>query len=233
MAIDFSKFKALTFDCYGTLIDWESGLVSSLQPFLKTKGRDLEAGEILSLYASIEPAAEKGKFKSYKDVLRECMHAFSQQLAFRLHGEEENLLSRGIQNWQPFPDSVAALTELQKHFKLCVVSNVDKDLVAHSLRWLQVPFDAVVTAEDVGSYKPAHGHFLEAIRRLDLPKSEILHVACSQYHDIAPARALGISSVRVNRRRGQEGTGATPASSAQADLEVGSLKELVDLVLLP
>jgi 2-haloacid dehalogenase len=233
MAIDFSKFKALTFDCYGTLIDWESGLVASLQPFLKTKGRDMEAEEILSLYAKFEPEAENGKFKSYKEVLRECMHAFSKELTFRLHGEEENLLARGIQNWQPFPDTVAALTELQKHYKMCIVSNVDKDLVAHSVRWLQVPFDAVVTAEDVGSYKPAQGHFLEAIRRLELPKSEILHVACSQYHDIAPARALGLKSVWVNRRRGQEGTGATPASTAKADLEVGSLKELVDLVLLP
>ncbi len=129
------------------------------------------------------------------------MHAcIFQGIDLQVAWGEENLLARGIQNWQPFADTVAALTELQKHYKMCIVSNVDKDLVAHSVRWLQVPFDAVVTAEDVGSYKPAQGHFLEAIRRLELPKSEILHVACSQYHDIAPARAARPQSVWVNRQ---------------------------------
>ncbi|HEX2899698.1 MAG TPA: haloacid dehalogenase type II [Bacteroidia bacterium] len=230
MDIDFSSYKALTFDCYGTLIDWETGLVRSLQPFLQTKGHDLEAEDILALYARFEPEAEQGPFKVYKDVLRACMHAFARHLSFRLNGEEENLLSRGIQNWQPFPDTVAALTELQTRYKLCILSNIDEDLIAHSQRWLQVPFDAVITAEQLRSYKPAHAHFLEAPRKLGIPKSEILHVACSQYHDIAPARALGIASVWVNRRRGQAGTGASPASNAQADLEVGSLTELVDLV---
>jgi 2-haloacid dehalogenase len=231
MTLDFNRYTALTFDCYGTLIDWESGLLACLQPYLAAKGHDLPAEEILALYARFEPEAEHGPFKIYKAVLRQCMHSLAGHLGFALAANEENLLAEGIQNWQPFPDTVAALTQLKKRYKLAILSNIDEDLIAHSQRWLQVPMDAVVTAEQMGSYKPAHAHFRAAPARLGVPQGQILHVACSQYHDIAPARALGIACVWVNRRRGQAGTGATPASDARADLEVGSLGELVEWVV--
>ena len=230
MNLDFDQYTALTFDCYGTLIDWESGLLACLQPFLKAKGYHLTDAEILALFARFEPLAEQGPFKIYKAVLRQCMHSLAHHLGFALAGDEENLLAQGIQDWKPFADTVAALMQLQQKYKLAILSNIDEDLIAHSQSWLQVPFDAVVTAEQMGSYKPAHAHFLAAPDRLGIPQDQILHVACSQYHDIAPARALGIACVWVNRRRGQVGTGATPASDARADLEVGSLGELVEVM---
>jgi 2-haloacid dehalogenase len=226
MLLDHQKFDALTFDCYGTLIDWESGLIACLQPFLRARGHDLPAEEILALYAKVEAEAEHGPFKIYKAVLRQCMHSLAGHFGFALEGDDENLLALGIQQWKPFPDTVAALALLKTRYCLCILSNIDEDLIAHSQRWLQVPFDAVVTAEQLGSYKPAHAHFLEAPRRLGIPADRILHVAQSLYHDIAPARALGRACVWVNRRRGKEGAGATPPSDAQADLEVGSLGEL-------
>jgi 2-haloacid dehalogenase len=221
---------ALTFDCYGTLIDWESGLLTSLIPFLESKGHPLPAEDVLALYARFESEAEHGPFKIYKAVLRQCMHSLATHLGFTLEGDEANLLARSIENWQPFPDTIDALRRLKTRYRLCIVSNIDGDLIAHSQKWLQVPFDEVVTAEQVGSYKPAHGHFTEAQRRLGLPKEQILHIAQSLYHDIAPARALGIANVWVNRRRGKAGGGATPVSAATPDREVGSLKELADLL---
>lgn len=225
-----SDYSALTFDCYGTLIDWESGLLGALLPFLQTKGVMDDPERILSLYAQLEPVAEQGGFKPYKEVLRLCMDGMAHHYGFPLLPQERDLLARSIADWQPFPDTVAALAGLKARYRLCIVSNIDADLLLHSQGWLEVPFDAVVTAEEVGSYKPAHGHFLAAQERLGLPAARILHVAQSLYHDIAPARALGMATVWVNRRRGKSGSGATPESSAQPDMEVGSLAELASLV---
>jgi 2-haloacid dehalogenase len=232
MTLNFDHYKALTFDCYGTLIDWEAGLLAGMQPFLQGKGIFLADADVLALYARFEPEAEHGPFKIYKAVLRQCMHSLAAHLGFALEGDEENLLAQGIRDWKPFPDTVAALARLKEKYQLCILSNIDEDLIAYSQQWLQVPFDAVVTAEQLGSYKPGHAHFLTAPMRLGIPQDQILHVACSQYHDIAPAQALGIACVWVNRRRGQAGTGATPASDARADLEVGSLAELVEVIAL-
>ncbi len=230
MTLNFEHYKALTFDCYGTLIDWEAGLLACLQPFLQGKGIFLADGDVLALYARFEPEAEHGPFKIYKAVLRQCMHSLAAHLGFELLVNEENLLAEGIRDWKPFADTVVALAQLQKQYKLCILSNIDEDLIAHSQQWLQVPFDAVVTAEQLGTYKPADAHFRAAPARLGIPQDQILHVAQSLYHDIAPARALGMACVWVNRRRGQAGTGATPASDAQADLEVGSLGELAEMI---
>jgi 2-haloacid dehalogenase len=230
MALDFTKYKALTFDCYGTLIDWETGLLSTLMPFLEFQGHTPNPEDVLALYGKLEAHEEHGLFKTYKEVLRQCMHGIARHYAFPLIGDEEDMLVHSIQHWQPFPDTVAALEKLKTRYKLCIVSNIDADLIAYSQRWLHVPFDEVVTAEEVGIYKPAHSHFIEAQKRLGLPMEQILHVAQSLYHDIAPARELGLANVWVNRRRGKEGSGATPVSDAMPDMEVGSLGELVELM---
>lgn len=230
MSMDFGRFSALTFDCYGTLIDWESGILNAMVPFLEARGIQVDPNQLLSLYARLEPAAEAGPFKIYKEVLRLCMDGFADHFGLVLHGEDRELLVRSIAQWQPFPDTVAALAILKQHYRLCIVSNIDEDLILHSQRRLQVPFDAVVTAEQVGAYKPSLLNLQAAMKRLDLPKERILHVAQSLYHDIAPARMLGIANVWVNRRRGKAGSGATPLSNAVPDLEVGSLAELAGLV---
>lgn len=229
--LDFASFGAITFDCYGTLIDWESGLLGALQPYLRSMGLSLPDEELLGLYARLEAEAEHGPFQIYKDVLRRVMRSLAAHLGFAFgHPRDEDLLVRAIADWRPFPDTVAALSVLGRGRSLCILSNIDEDLIAHSRRWLQVPFAAVVTAEQLRSYKPAPAHFLAAPERLGLPKERILHVAQSLYHDIAPARALGFATVWVNRRRGRAGTGATPASAATPDLEVGSLAELAQLM---
>lgn len=225
-----NPFSALTFDCYGTLIDWESGILGSLLPWLRARGVTDDPEQVLALYARIEPEAEHGKFKIYKEVLRLCMDGIARHYHLSLSPDDRELLVRSIADWQPFPDTVEALRRLATRYRLCILSNIDEDLIAHSRRWLQVPFDDVVTAEQLRSYKPGHAHFLAAPDRLKLPQERILHVAQSLYHDIAPAHALGYTTVWVNRRRGKAGTGATPPSDAQPDYEVGSLAELVELL---
>jgi 2-haloacid dehalogenase len=224
------RYAALTFDCYGTLIDWESGILASLQPFLTSKGVFESDEALLELYAQFEPAAESGPFKIYKKVLQECMRSFARHFGFTLEEGEEDLLALGIQAWKPFPDTVYALSLLSAHFRLCILSNIDEDLIRWSQQWLEVPFYQVVTAEQVGSYKPSPRHFHEIQKRLGIGAAQILHVAGSQYHDIAPAKALGFDTVWVNRRQGLLGSGATPASEAQATYNVHNLKELVALL---
>jgi 2-haloacid dehalogenase len=230
MTLDFRAFSALTFDCYGTLIDWESGLLGALMPFLHSHGVTDPPEAVLPLYARLESAAEHGPFKPYKAILEQCMEGVAAHYGIEPQTDGRDLLVRSLADWRPFPDTVEALKRLKAHYRLCIVSNIDEDLIRHSLGWLQVPFDEVVTAGQVGSYKPASVHFFEAQKRLRLPKESILHVAQSLYHDIAPTGALGIKNVWVNRRRGKAGSGATPESSAKPDLEVGSLGELADLV---
>ena len=139
-------------------------------------------------------------------------------------------MPNSLAHWPPFPDTVEALRKLHAVFKLAIVSNVDDDLFAGTAKLLQIPFDAVITAQQAGSYKPSHRNFELALQRIAHPKDKVLHVAQSLYHDIEPARALGIRSVWVNRRGNQAGSGATKPSNAIPDLEVPSLAALAALV---
>ncbi len=225
--MDFNTFTTLTFDCYGTLIDWESGILAALQPVLARHGVTLDDTAILERYARYELEAQSEPYRRYLDIMRAVMLRFAQEFSFECTAAEAETLANSLSDWQPFPDTVAALRELKQRYQLAIISNIDDDLFALSAVHLQVPFDFVITAEQVGSYKPSRRNFEVAIERIGQPRERILHVGQSLYHDVIPAKALGLSTVWVNRRKGKAGFGATVPATAQPDLEVPDLATLV------
>jgi 2-haloacid dehalogenase len=227
--LDVGRFDALTFDCYGTLIDWEQGIVAAASELLAGVAGPLDPERVLEQYGRFEPEAEHGPFRSYREVLRDVARAFGRAYEVRVDDESADAFASSVSRWPPFPDTVAALAALATRYRLAVVSNVDDDLFAGSAQLLGAPFAEVVTAQQVRSYKPAPAHFHEVLRRLELPVERVLHVAQSLYHDIAPAKRLGFTCVWVNRRGGRHGGGATPPSEARPDLEVPDLASLVRL----
>lgn len=228
--LNFDDFAVLSFDCYGTLIDWESGIWEALRPVLANHRVDMLADEALELYGELEPEAERGEYHKYKIVLRMVLGGFGSRLGFVPSQTELQHFSGSVKDWPAFPDSAAALQALMKKYKLAAISNIDDDLFAFSAQRLQAPFDWVITAQQARSYKPALNNFHVAIERIGLPKNRILHVAQSLFHDIVPAKALGLSTVWINRRHNKEGFGATPPAQAQPDLEVPDLQTLATMV---
>lgn len=228
--IDFNKCEVLSFDCYGTLIDWESGILAALRPILAAHDIILNDKQILELYAKIEPRIEEGEFVKYREVLRRAMQELSSRLGFVPSHSELDCLADSLKDWMPFPDTVGALQTLKKTFKLAIISNIDDDLFALSAKHLKVEFDYVITAEQVESYKPSLHNFKSAIERMGVPPEKVLHIAQSIYHDVVPAKTLGLSTVWVNRRKGREGFGATLPASTNPDLEVPDLKTLVSIM---
>ena len=230
MALDLSQFDVLTFDCYGTLIDWESGIVTAMRPILDRHGVDLTDDQLLELFAELEAAAELPPYKPYREVLSRVVDGFGERLGFPPTPGDRAALPESVGDWPAFPDTVAALHALGRHYRLAILSNVDDDLFARSARRLDTDFAAVVTAQQVGSYKPNPRNFQRAIERAGVPQERILHVAQSLFHDIAPAKEAGLATVWVNRRYDRPGSGATPVASAQPDLEVPNLATLASLV---
>jgi 2-haloacid dehalogenase len=228
-AIDLDRFEALTFDCYGTLIDWEAGLLAAMRPVLGVRGVDAPDDELLERYARHEAALEAGPYLRYRDVLARGLAGVAAELAFTPTGEELAAFGGSVVDWPAFPDSADALARLRTRFRLAVITNCDDDLFAASNRRLGVTFDEVLTAQQLGSYKPDPGNFLASFERLGLPRARILHVAQSLFHDHAPAKALGMTTVWVNRRHDRPGTGATPPADARPDLEVPDMATLAEL----
>lgn len=207
--------KVLTFDCYGTLIDWESGILKALRPILGHPHSDMG---MLAVYGRLEQRAERGKFKNYKSVLRQVARGM---------GLPETCLVDSIASWKPFRDTVPALKRLKKRFKLAVISNTDRSIFAKTESALCVRFDWKILAEDVRAYKPSLKNFHCALKEIGLPKENILHVAQSVFHDIVPANKLGIKSVLIRRR----GRGATPIACARPDMIVPDMKALAEYLL--
>lgn len=228
--MDFDGFDALTFDCYGTLIDWETGILGGLRPLLAEHAWTGDDEEALELFGAVESGIQTERYRPYAEVLRLCVDRIADRVGFTPTEEERGSLLRSLGAWPAFPDTVEALAVLKAHYRLAVVSNVDDVLFSLSARHLGVEMDEVVTAEQVGSYKPAPAHFHRVVDRLGLPRERILHVAQSLFHDVAPARELGFTTVWVNRRGGRSGFGATPPSDASPDLEVPDLATLAGLV---
>ena len=227
--LDFRRFEVITFDCYGTLIDWETGLLEALRPMRERAPLKASDREVLEEYASLESTLEAGDYISYRDVLRGVMRGLAQRLGVPQNQVAVDALGASLGDWPPFSDTVDSLRRLQRHCKLAIVSNTDDDLFARTSRKLAIPFDWVITAEQARSYKPSHNNFEKAVAVMKLPKDRILHAAQSRFHDVAPARSLGLATVWVNRRSGKPGHGATAASDATPDLEVPNLKTLADL----
>jgi 2-haloacid dehalogenase len=228
--LDLREFDVLTFDCYGTLIDWESGILDALAPFREAGQLDVTDESLLKSYAILEATLEEGEYRRYREVLRGVMRGLATRYSVPESRVDLDALASSLPSWKPFPDTVEALQRLGAHYKLGVISNVDVDLFAGTAKHLNAEISYLVTAEQVGAYKPSQENFNLALQTIGIPRERLLHAAQSRFHDIAPARALGIASVWVNRRGGQPGQGATARSSAVPDLEVPDLKTLADRV---
>ncbi len=232
--LDFEGYEALTFDCYGTLIDWEAGIAGALRPVVAAHGVEVSDAELMGLYAEIERAGKSGEYRRYREVLRATVEGICERLGFAPSESEAECIAESLGGWQPFSDTVDALRRLQSRYKLCIVSNVDDDLFAGTQRTLGVEFDEVVTAEQAGSYKPSHNNFALAIERLGIPKERVLHVAESVKLDVVPAKAFGMDAVWVHRSAGtgREGSASGNPSDGDsgADLEVPDLKTLAELM---
>jgi 2-haloacid dehalogenase len=227
--LDLRRFEVLSFDCYGTLIDWETGILNALRPILAS--HDLFPGddEVLGFYAEAESDLESGEYLRYREILRRAMSQVVRRLGVAPAEAEIEYLADSLKSWPPFPDTLEALPLLKKRFKLAMISNTDDDLLAGTSKRLGIEFDWAVTAEQARSYKPRPRIFEHALRRIGVPKEKILHVAQSLYHDVAPAKSFGWATVWVDRRQGKEGSGATPEAHADPDLTVPDLRALLAL----
>ena len=229
--IDFSRFDAVTFDCYGTLIDWERGILNALQPVLAPHGIDAGEDELLERYARHEAALEAGAYRPYRDVLAGSLRGLCAELGFSPSDDAAAGFSQALGDWPAFPDTAPALRRLHERFQLGVITNCDRDLFALSNRRLGVAFDWIVTAEDARSYKPSLAPFEVAFATIRVPRDRILHAAQSLYHDHVPARQLGLTTVWVDRRHDRPGFGATPEASATPDLIVPDMRTFADAAL--
>lgn len=228
-ALDFDHFDALTFDCYGTLIDWETGILEALRPTLDGHGVVASDEELLEAFGRHEAAVEAGPYKPYREVLGEVLREMGRQHGFEPQPDEAARFGESVIDWPPFPDSAAALARLHERYSLGVITNCDDDLFAASARRLGTDFDWVVTAQQARRYKPNPRGFELAFERIGLPTSRILHVAQSLYHDHVPAKRLGLSTVWVDRWAGRAGSGATPPADATPDLTVPDMASLAAL----
>jgi 2-haloacid dehalogenase len=229
--LDFARFQVLTFDCYGTLIDWETGIFSALRPILARHSQTIADAVLLELFGELEAQAEGGPFHPYREVLRSVVRGLGNHLRFTPSEEELNSLPESLAHWQAFGDTVAALRQLQQRYSLGILSNVDDDLFRSTAPQLGVEFDHVITAQQARAYKPSLAIFKLAEERIGVAPERWLHIGQSVYHDVIPAQALGLATVWVNRSSRRSGVGAVKAGSAQADLEVSTLCGLVDLVV--
>ncbi|HWG51041.1 MAG TPA: HAD-IA family hydrolase [Candidatus Acidoferrales bacterium] len=228
--MDVTGIRLITFDCYGTLIDWETGMLTTLrQLFSRTIPATGEA-KLLELYGEAEAEIEAGPYQRYRAVLSETVQLMGSRLGVQVTPGEGEQFAKSLIKWEPFPDTVAALQVLGSRFKLGIISNVDDDLFAATQKKLSVEFDLVVTAEQVQSYKPSLKNFQEAMQRSGVAKEQLLHAGQSIYHDIVPTNSLGIANVWVNRPSLRPGAGAAKPASAQPNLEVYSLAELATVL---
>jgi 2-haloacid dehalogenase len=228
-----TDFRVLTFDCYGTLIDWESGMVAALRPLTNKVSRTLTRNEILEAHARYESAQQRyTPATRYRDLLAVVYKRLADEWGAAVSWDECVAYGNSIGDWPAFEDSPGALQYLKRYYKLVILSNVDNESFAASHRRLRVAFDAVYTAEDIGSYKPSPRNFeymLENLATLGVRKEEILHTAESLFHDHAAANRLGLASCWIARRHDQEGFGATmhPGNLPRTDFRFNSLAEMV------
>jgi 2-haloacid dehalogenase len=234
--LDLTEYKVLSFDCYGTLIDWETGIGAVLVPWARDQGLSLSAEEALVAYADNEAAVERETPAAlYPDVLAMAFRRTGEKLGAPVSDWWARRLGDSVPDWPAFPDSADALARLARHYKLIILSNVHRAGFAASNERLRGDFAAVITAEDVGAYKPAENHFraLDAtLVRLGVDRQDLLHVAQSLFHDHVPAKHEHLPSAWINRRHDRPGWGATPQPTEERpfDLEFHSMADFADAV---
>jgi len=234
--VRLSDFDALSFDCYGTLIDWEAGITAVLSRWARAHGLDLDAEALLAVYSRHEAAAEAGHpAELYPAILARSMRGVGSELGAGVSEQEARALAESVPDWPAFADSGAALRRLAERYRLIILSNVDRESFAASNRRLGVTFTSILTAQDIGSYKPSPRNF-DALAaeagRLGIGPGRLLHVAQSLFHDHVPAQRAGLPTVWINRRHDQAGWGATPASpdAVAAAWEFPSMAAFADAV---
>jgi 2-haloacid dehalogenase len=221
--VRLGDFKVLTFDCYGTLIDWEAGIHAALQPLLRKAG-GVGRDAALEAYGRHETAQEElTPTMVYSDLLAEVHRQLAKEWGVTMDEEAHRRFGASVPDWPAFPDSAEALAYLKRHYRLVILSNVDRASFAGSNRRLGVEFDAIYTAQDIGSYKPSARNFdymLERLAALGFGKRDILHTAQSLFHDHVPAKRAGLASAWIDRRHDRDGWGATPPPEGQATYDV-------------
>jgi 2-haloacid dehalogenase len=225
--IDYGQFDVLTFDCYGTLIDWEAGIAASLRAALPDLSR-VSDDELLEQYARHEAEAERPPYRSYREVLGTGLRRIAEERGLTASPGALESFMRSVPDWPAFPDSSEALRRLHERFRLGVITNCDDDLFDGSARRLGVAFDWVVTAQQAHAYKPSPEPFTTAFEMIAVPRERILHVAQSLFHDHVPARELGLTSVWIDRRHGKPGFGATPPAAADPAAVFPSMAAFAD-----
>jgi 2-haloacid dehalogenase len=227
--LDLGAFDVLTFDCYGTLIDWERGLLAAMRPVVEANGVSATDDELLEAYARHEAKLESGPYLRYRELLGRALEGIGRDLGCEPSADEVATFGGSVGDWPAFPDSAEALARLHGRYKLAPITNCDDDLFALSAERLGVDFDWVITAQQAESYKPSRGPFELAFETIDAPRERILHVAQSLFHDHVPAKQLGMTTVWIDRRGDRAGSGATPPAEAQPDLRLPDLRSLADL----
>jgi len=217
------SFDAITFDCYGTLIDWGAGVADAMTKLINDRGGSATSDEIIAAFGEVEREAQEGFFIPYRAVMAEVSERLAGRFEATLQDGEARFLAMSVEDWPAFEETPDCLLRLQAGYRLGIVSNIDNDLFEGSAPRLGVTPDVVVTAQMVRSYKPGRAHFDKALEDLGLPADRVLHVGASRFHDIAPAKELGFRTCLVARGGGDAASGA---GDAEADMAVGSLTEL-------
>ena len=225
-------FKALTFDCYGTLIDWESGMAEALKPLTARLATPISRDEILQAHARHESSQQLyTPAMKYSELLAVVYKRLAEEWNLTASWDECQAYGNSVKDWQAFADSVEALAYLKHHYRLVILSNVDNASFAHSNARLQVAFDAIYTAQDIGSYKPSSRNFdymIDKLASLGVAKADILHTAESLFHDHGPANQHGLASCWIYRRHDKQGFGATmnPGATPKHNFRFNSMADL-------
>ncbi|UCG17643.1 MAG: haloacid dehalogenase type II [Phycisphaerales bacterium] len=216
------RIDVISFDCYGTLIDWESGIRQVFETLAASSRHPVDPDDVFEAYLPEEAALEAGPYRGYRDLLTTLQARLAERFALDVPADRRHLLAESVPDWHPFEDTNVALIRLKERFRLAILSNIDRDLFAATARHLAIRFDLVVTAEDVRAYKPAHPHFHRLIGLVGGRREAVLHVAQSLYHDGVPAGRLGLNFIWINRRHEVNRTEATPVA------EFPDLRSLAD-----
>jgi 2-haloacid dehalogenase len=228
--IRFADFDALTFDCYGTLVDWERGIVAGIRAAVGDR-LDASDQQLLEAYGRHEGLLESGDYLPYREVVADALRGICVEHGIDVSDAAAAAFGDSVGDWPPFPDSAEALAALRQRFRLGVITNCDDDLFARTQARLGVEFDWVITAQQAGSYKPSHTNFELAFERIDVPRERILHVAQSLFHDHVPAKQVGMTTVWIDRRGDAEGSGATPPASASPDMTFPDMRSFAAAAL--